>query len=206
MTEQPQLSLDFAASEACPDGHVFRPPRAEPPGACLACGLELVDWDRLHRRDPLDWAYTLACLRRERLRRPQWEGEIDEQALTRYHKTAARLRESAERRLRQSVGKVYGSGPDARPYRDGYQTPTHGDIVFYAQHALACCCRRCIRYWHGIPYGRALSDDEVSYFADLILHFVANRMGQAGADSSLEAADAKPGGVRPPARPGRRGD
>src|SRR6266496_4065095 len=53
VTEQPQLSLDFAASEACPDGHVFRPPRAEPPGACLACGLELVDWDRLHRRDPL---------------------------------------------------------------------------------------------------------------------------------------------------------
>ena len=72
----------------------------------------------------------------------------------RYHETIGRMRELAERRLRQSVSKVYGPGPNARPFRDGYQTPTHGDIVFYAQHALACCCRLCIRYWHGVPYGR----------------------------------------------------
>jgi hypothetical protein len=193
-----QLSFSLPLPDACTEGHVFRPPRDEPPGACQRCGLDTVDWARLHRRDSADWQYALTWLQNEQLRRPQWEGPIDDRAVERYHKTHGRLRELVQRRLRQSVGKVYGSGPGARPYRDGYQTPTHGDIIFYAQHALACCCRRCIRYWHGIPYGRNLSDDEIGYFADLILRFVAYRMDQAGAVSSLEAADAQPRGTQEP--------
>lgn len=174
--ESSPLPLPIALQEACHEGHAFRPPRAEPPGNCHQCGLEVVDWARVHRREISDWQYTLRCLQSENLRREFWQGDIDDRAIERYTKTTPRTRELAERRLRQSIGKVYGTGPNARPFRDGYQTPKQGDVLFYAQHALACCCRRCSLYWHGVPYGRALSDDEVGYFAELILRFIHARM------------------------------
>jgi hypothetical protein len=174
--ESAQLSLNLPASATCANGHLFRPPSVEPPGACLHCGLHVVDWERLHQRQESDWRYTFSCLQSEQLRNAFWRGEIDETARQRYERQQARIEEFAAKRLRQSVSRVYGSDPDARPYRDGYQTPTKGDILFYAQHALACCCRRCMRYWHAVPYGRNLYDAEIDYFSALISHYARVRL------------------------------
>ncbi len=46
---------------------------------------------------------------------------------------------------------------------DGKQTPMRGHPVFVAQHATACCCRGCLKTWHHIPQGRALSPAEQAY-------------------------------------------
>jgi hypothetical protein len=52
---------------------------------------------------------------------------------------------------------------DANPVNDGKQTPFRGHPVFVAQHATATCCRTCLRKWHGIESGRALSAGERAY-------------------------------------------
>lgn len=54
------------------------------------------------------------------------------------------------------------------PVNDGKQTPFRGHPVFVAQHATATCCRGCLAKWHGIPQGRALSEDEQRHVAEAI--------------------------------------
>ena len=56
----------------------------------------------------------------------------------------------------------------ASPANDGKQTPMRHHPVFIAQHATATCCRGCLRKWHGIPKGRALTDAEKQYVAEVI--------------------------------------
>ena len=36
---------------------------------------------------------------------------------------------------------------------DGRQTPFAGHPVFVAQHACACCCRKCLQKWYKVPKG-----------------------------------------------------
>lgn len=79
------------------------------------------------------------------------------------------MRGAAERRLRSAVG-------DANPYRDGYQTPKKGNVLFYAQHATATCCRKCMEDWHGVPMGQALTDKQISYFTDLLMRYIDERL------------------------------
>ncbi len=66
------------------------------------------------------------------------------------------------------------------PTNDGEQTPMRGapkgHPVFLAQHATATCCRGCLEKWHGIEKGRALSDDEQRYVADVIMRWISRQM------------------------------
>lgn len=64
----------------------------------------------------------------------------------------------------------------AAPPNDGRQTPMRGHPVFVAQHATATCCRGCLRKWHGLPEGRALSEQECAYIADVILWWIARNV------------------------------
>ena len=69
-------------------------------------------------------------------------------------------------------------GKRVQPYRDGYQTPYEGNIVYYAQHALAVCCRRCMEDWYGIPNGRDLSDSEIKWFTELVMRYIRHRLNE----------------------------
>lgn len=55
---------------------------------------------------------------------------------------------------------------------DGKQTPTKGQPVFVAQHAIATCCRECIRKWHKIQPGKELSRIQQDYLADVIMTWI----------------------------------
>lgn len=55
---------------------------------------------------------------------------------------------------------------------DGKQTPMRGHPVFIAQHACACCCRRCLYKWHHIQEGRTLNKDEQDYIVNLIMIWI----------------------------------
>lgn len=81
----------------------------------------------------------------------------------------AQCREIIRRRL----------GPAVIP-NDGKQTPWRGHPCFIAQHATGCCCRGCLRKWHGIPEGRALSDEEISAIAALLLGWIRAHAAGAG--------------------------
>jgi hypothetical protein len=56
----------------------------------------------------------------------------------------------------------------AEPVNDGKQTPWRGHPVFTAQHATGTCCRSCLRKWHDIEPGRALTDAEQRYIVAVL--------------------------------------
>lgn len=141
---------------------------------CRTCGVDLVDWGRIYKRDVADAEYTFRTLQYELIRHHYWHVPIDQRAVNyALRKGKLGLRFAAERRLWQAVGS-------GQPFHDGIQTPRAGNILYYAQHATATCCRRCIEAWHGVPIGRQLTQEEVSYFADLMMLYVDSRLLDLG--------------------------
>lgn len=143
-------------------------------GNCRECGVELVDWSRVHKRCLSDTAYTFESLKKELFRHHMWHVEISQKAVNyARRKGKIRLRTAAEKRIRQSVGS-------AEPPYEGRQTPREdsdkANAIHYAQHATACCCRKCIEYWHNIPLGRELTEEEIGYFTELVMLYIEERL------------------------------
>ncbi len=156
-------------------------------GRCRACGISLVNWERVHQRDINDANFTFDCLRTEFIRHYFWHIEIDDKALAHARKKGlSAVLDSVPKRLMQSIAK-------AQPFRDGTQTPFEGRVIYYAQHATATCCRKCVQEWHGIPRGRELTADEVHYLSQLAVRYLRERladipqMGASLKSSSLTA-------------------
>ncbi len=141
-------------------------------GRCRSCGADLVEWDRVCQRDISDVAYTFEMLKYELIRHHFWHIEIDQKAVNHaLRKGRSGMRAAAEKRIRKSVG-------DATPSYDGRQTPKTGNAIFYAQHATATCCRKCIEEWYGISRGVPLSDEVISYFTELVMLYINERLPQ----------------------------
>ncbi len=170
------LPLDIHCTDSdCDNGlHCFKASRklraAGQEGVCRSCGADLIDWSRVHGRRIDDARFTFECLRHELIRHFYWHVQIDGDATERaIRKGRAALIASIDRRLRTSVGS-------AEPFRDGMQTPKVGNVLYYAQHATASCCRTCINYWHGIPKGRDLYASEVEYLGQIMAMYIDDRM------------------------------
>jgi len=133
---------------------------------CRWCGADCVNWQLLHRRNQSDLDFVIAELRKEYWRNNWFRLSADARAKNHaLRKGRKLLRKHAEYRIRISVGS-------AQPYHNGFQTPYVGNIVFYAQHAVAACCRNCIEMWHGIPKGKKLTNKDVSYLATLVMKYI----------------------------------
>lgn len=139
---------------------------------CRECGADLIDWNRLDRQDLTDVEYTFDSLKKELIRHRYWHLKFDKKAMDHARRKGTRqLREAALHRLRMCVGP-----PRAELSWDGRQTPLSGNVIFYAQHATATCCRKCIEAWHGITRNRALTDVEIGYMSDLVMTYVEKRL------------------------------
>jgi hypothetical protein len=141
-------------------------------GKCRTCGADLIDWERVDKHDLSDTAYTFNALRKELVRHYYWHLAVDQHAKNHaLRKGSIEMRAYVKKRIHTSVG------PE-KPYRDGIQTRAHqsGNIVFYAQHATASCCRVCMEIWHGIPRGRALTQSEVRYLTELAMLYINERL------------------------------
>ena len=57
-------------------------------------------------------------------------------------------------------------------FNDGKQTPMKGHPVFIAQHACACCCRKCLYKWHHIQMNKELNDSEVEYIVNVLMLWI----------------------------------
>jgi exodeoxyribonuclease V alpha subunit len=81
-----------------------------------------------------------------------------------------------ERHAREIVAKRLA--PAEIP-NDGKQTPMRGapkgHPVFLAQHATGTCCRGCLEKWHGIPQGRALTEEEQNYIVRVIMEWITRQ-------------------------------
>ena len=164
-----ELKVTCTSTDCDNDLHCFRQKKAKagPHGPCRECGADLVDWPRLHARDMDDVEHTFLALGRERIRHDCFHHEFSQRA-SNYAKRAGykRLEERVRKRVRTSIAP-------AEPFRDGYQTPLHGDNPIHdAQHATATCCRRCFEYWYGVPKNRDLDDREIEYASELIMRFL----------------------------------
>ena len=139
-------------------------------GSCIYCGVNLVDWERVHTRDLGDVSYTFEAMKHEYVRHQFWHNELDQRAIN-YARRKGRIgmRAAAENRIRKTVS------PAENPY-DGRQTPWDSNALCYAQHATATCCRRCLEEWHNIPRGRELTDEEIAYCTELIMLYVDERL------------------------------
>lgn len=176
------LKLKCTSSDCKNNLHCFKQTRkmkaANQFGQCRECGAELVDWERVHKRDLSDAKHTFEALKHEKIRHHFWHIEIDQHAVNHaLNKGRLDLREAATHRLRKYVGEVHEM-PDGkkRPKKDGRQTPYSGNSIYYAQHATASCCRKCIEYWHNIPQGRDLTEDEIAYLTDLVMLYIGERL------------------------------
>ena len=133
---------------------------------CRWCGADCVDWPSLHKHDRSAVLLAIRELRKELWRDSWFKREIDVRAKNHALRKGKRLlRVYAENRIHKSVGSE-------QPYRDGFQTPFKGNVIYYAQHAVAACCRDCIEVWHGIPKGKKLTEEEIIYLVELVMQYV----------------------------------
>ncbi|HVU57735.1 MAG TPA: DUF4186 family protein [Puia sp.] len=140
-------------------------------GVCRDCGIDVVDWSRVKKNDVNDAGYTFDMMKLELLRNICWNMPLAKsiQDFAR-KKGKIELKNRAVKLLNRRVGK-------ARNFNEGHQTPKDGkDIINYAQHATATCCRKCMEYWHNIPMGTELTQEQLAYCTDLVMLYVEHRM------------------------------
>ena len=175
--EEPLEKVTCPSSDCERDLHSFRRTRPRAGQSyrneqCRECGVDLIDWHRLDHHDLGDVEYTVSCLELELIRHMYWHKSFDQTAINHAKRKGREgLSTAAERRLIQSVAPTKSELP-----RDGAQTPFTGNVLYYAQHATATCCRKCIQEWHGIPRERRLTRQEVGYMTELLTHYVEKRM------------------------------
>ncbi len=173
----PELPRITCSSFDCDnDLHCFRRKRpidqSYRNGKCVACGVDLIDWNRIDKRNLQDVGYTCEKLELEMIRHFYWHKEIEFKAVESAKKKGlSSIRESAEHRIRKYLGL-----PSEELFRDGTQTPRSGNVIFYAQHATASCCRKCAEEWHNIDRKRNLTNAEVKYLVGLIMTYVNRKL------------------------------
>lgn len=146
--------------------------------ACKECGCELIDWERIHKNDISDVEFTFESLRTEIIRHVFFHTPIENAALEgAYIKGKKALVEHTKKVLRTRIGKHNG-------FMDGRQTPMGKDeIVNYAQHATATCCRKCLEAWHDFKIDVPLTDNQLNFCAELVIKYIELRLPDLGEES-----------------------
>lgn len=86
-------------------------------GVCRDCGIQLVDWERVHSRDAHDVENTFAMLKLEKVRHFFWHLPLSQRAVNHARRKGKRgLRERVRNHLANAIGP-------AHPWHDGFQTP-----------------------------------------------------------------------------------
>lgn len=168
-------------------------PTAGPIRFCKACGVRLVDWERIHRREIGDVDHTFEALRTEWIRHHFWHSTLDNVTIG-FAREVGRgeLRKRVENRIHTSVGRA----PASKLWRDGAQTPLadkpdRQNIIYCAQHATASCCRKCAEEWHNLPRDRALTADEEAYLVELAMKYIDDRLPNLAEGSEPPVADSQ---------------
>lgn len=140
-------------------------------GQCRSCKADLVDWKRLEKLDGTDSEHTVRMLELEMIRHHFRHVDLDQRAINHARrKGKTGIREATEKRIRKTVG--------IKNLFDGQQTPKIGNVICYAQHATATCCRKCIEEWYQIDPDRSLSEQEIQYFSKLCMDYIDERLPQ----------------------------
>ncbi len=141
-------------------------------GSCIGCDFDDIDWNRLDKRNIGDSDYTFKALNYEMIRNYYWGNNIENNVVAKANLMGL---EAIRIRAEACLEKVIRP-PQRELFRDGYLTPWGGNIIHYAQHGTATCCRRCVEEWHGIHRNTRLSRADLDYFTELILVYTRTRL------------------------------
>ncbi|MFH6780890.1 MULTISPECIES: DUF4186 family protein [Methylobacterium] len=179
----PSIKVTCTSTDCEKDQHCYLQKRkvdgAHVFGACRSCGSQpAFDIARLRKRDIKDVSYTFAAMRHEKIREHYWSKPFDEKAAALVRKKGVdRVLSGISSRVASSIGKKANGF-------DGRQTKLEGNVIFYAQHATATCCRKCLSYWHDIPADRDLNPKESKYCEDLIVAYLRERLPSIESEKS----------------------
>ncbi|HVW98675.1 MAG TPA: DUF4186 family protein [Mucilaginibacter sp.] len=140
---------------------------------CKECGVDLIDWERIHKNDLNDSEFVFQQMRSEIIRHVFWHTSIQNDALLKalLH-GKVKTKQRALRTLKSRIGRNLGQW-------DGRQTPMgQGELINYAQHATATCCRKCLEAWHNIDPDVILTEDQLEFCADLVMKYIEKRVPQ----------------------------
>lgn len=141
-------------------------------GECVYCGVKLVDWKRIDKKNLKDSEYLVSSLKHELIRKLFWERPFDDKALNKASgKTISELKEEIEKILRRTLTK-----PSEKQFRDGTQTKKDGNVIFYAQHATATCCRKCLEEWYDINKNKKLDEKNLEYLVEIVMIYLTKRL------------------------------
>lgn len=139
------------------------------PGSCRDCGVPVLALP-LHVGDQPDIASMYELQQAELIRAHYWHVPLDLKA----YNTARRLgRAALHQRARAQVAATFSLSVE--PFA-GRRTSYHGNVIHYAQHATASCCRRCAAYWHGLPEHGEPAPRQVRHLQRLVLAYLDVRL------------------------------
>jgi hypothetical protein len=177
LPELEKVKLSCSASDCENDKHAYRPKRGQwkslpAEGVCQSCGDTSVDMSITRARDGSNREAILNELGREFIRDHFLNKPFDKKArrlIRRYGMEGIRSR--VQSRVASAIGKTPTDW-------DGRQTKFEGNVLYYAQHATATCCRRCAWYWYGIPRVDPLSAEDLAFCTSLIQAYLDRREGE----------------------------
>lgn len=163
--------------------------RAPEAGECRDCLQHVVWLPTGHKRDygsDQEILDTSAMQQRELIRAHYWRVAIDLRA---YNQALRLGRRELDRRLAVKIERAL-TVDDAFAGRGAAYS---GDIVAYAQHAVAACCRQCAAYWHGLPAdrGQVPTPEQLRHVVTLARTYLDLRL------PNLPEEAAPPGDVHP---------
>lgn len=154
------------------------------PGHCRDCGTHILDLPDVEGRrygDPHEIVATSLDQQNELIRAHYWHVPIDLKAF----KKAQRL---GRRELLRRVAERVCTALIRMDAYAGRGTPYHGDVIAYAQHATAACCRRCAAYWHGLPSDSSPAPHHIDHVICLVRAYLDIRLPDLPEDPAPSAS------------------
>ncbi len=157
----------------CENGeHCYRPKRGQwkklGDGRCMHCGDTSVDMELTREYRTAEIPAIFEELRKEHIRAVHFEKPLDARAKRLIRRDGYEgVRAKARGRLKSRVGDP--------GIWDGRQTPFDGDILNFAQHATATCCRKCMRYWYGFNTEGQLDRRKLDFCEEMLLTYLEDR-------------------------------
>jgi hypothetical protein len=148
---------------------------------CKECGVDLIDWERVHKNDLNDTDFVFGQMRSEIIRHVFWHTPIQSEALmTALKNGKLKTRTRAKKILKSRIGKFLGVW-------DGRQTAMgQEELINYAQHATATCCRKCLEAWHNIDMEVPLNEEQLEYCTELVMKYIEKRVPHLNDDGVSE--------------------
>jgi hypothetical protein len=152
-------------------GHVDPGGRSFPKGHCQACGKPILASTETAGLVSDDFGNVIGALNSELIRHHYWSVSIDLRAWNKAKRVGRkRLHEQAMKRVTKEMTRN-DSGA-------GHQTSYFGDVIAYAQHAVAACCRKCAAYWYGLPSDLNVppSDAQIQFMVSAVQTYLDIRL------------------------------